>query len=240
MALDKFLQAANIVYIGCVAIAAVATLAIYHLSARVNAAKDRELETYRTQSEIQITNAQADAADAMKIAESERRARVELESEVATAEARAAQANAVASQAKLELEKLKAPRTITPDDQQKIVAVLKGFAGQHFAFSVFRDPESLALLRALHAILTSAGWHRVSSQIGDIVVDAAGDTAGTSTNEGVAAFVAPDNREAEPALLALSAALTAAGIPCRANRTDQLLDKTPKAIVINVGKKPPV
>ena len=97
MALDKLLQWANIAYIACVVIAAVATFAIFHLSARVNSAKDRELETYRTESTIKITVAQAEAAEAMKIAESERLARAELESQVAAAEARAAEANAVAS-----------------------------------------------------------------------------------------------------------------------------------------------
>ena len=98
MALDKLLQWANIAYIAGVAIVAVATFAIFHLSARVNAAKDRELETYRTESTIKITGAQAEAAEAMKIAESERLARAELESQGAAAEARAAEANAVASQ----------------------------------------------------------------------------------------------------------------------------------------------
>ena len=236
MALDKLLQWANVAYIVCVATAAVATLAIYHLSARVNAAKDRELETYRTESTIKITVAQAEAAEAMKIAESERLARAELESQVAAAEARAAEANAVASQARLELAKLKEPRTIAPEDQEKIVAALKEFAGQTFGFSVFPDPEPLALLRALDAVLTSAGWLRVPSQIGAIVVDAAGNTAGTSHDSGVTAFVGPDNRDAEAALLILSKALTVAGIPCQSRRTDQLRDK--KAIVINVGKKP--
>ena len=218
------------------AIAAVTTAAIFHLSARVNAAKDRELETYRTESTIKITVAQAAAAEAMQIAESERLARAELESQIAAAEARAAEANAVASQARLELAKLKEPRTIAPEDQEKIVAALKEFAGQTFGFSVFQDPEPLALLQALDAVLKSAGWLRVPSQIGAIVVDAAGNTAGTSSDSGVAAFVGPDNRDAEAALLTLSRALTGAGIPCQPNRTDQLRDT--KAIVINVGKKP--
>ena len=217
-------------------IAAVATFAIFHLSARVNAAKDRELETYRTEPTIKITVAQAEAAEAMKIAESERLARAELESQVAAAEARAAEANAVASQARLELAKLKEPRTIAPEDQEKIVAALKEFAGQTFGFSVFQDPEPLALLRTLDTVLTSAGWLRVPSQIGAIVVDAAGNTAGTSSDSGVTAFVGPDNRAAEAALLTLSKALTVAGIPCQPTRTDQLQGK--KAIVINVGKKP--
>ena len=158
-----------------------ATLVIYHLAARVNAAKDLELERYRTESTIRITAAQAEAAEAMRIAESERLARAELESQIAAAEARAAAANAIASQARLELAKLTEPRTIAPEDQEEIIAALKEFAGQHFGFSVFQDPEPLALLRVLDAVLTSAGWQRVPSQIGAIVVEAAGNTAGTSS-----------------------------------------------------------
>ncbi|MDE0623883.1 MAG: hypothetical protein OXH83_19640 [Bryobacterales bacterium] len=220
------------------AIAAVATFAIYELSARVTAAKDRELEEYRTESRVKIADAQAEAAEAMKIAESERLARAELESQVRAAEARAAQANAVASQAQLELAKLTQPRTIIPEDQEKIIAALKRFQGQSYSFSVFGDPESLALLRVLDVMLKSAGWLRVPSQIGAIVVEVAGSTAGTSHDSGVAAFVGPDNRDAEAAMLALSRVLTDAGIPCRSNRTEQLRDKAPQAIVINVGKKP--
>ena len=161
MALDKLLQWANIAYIVSVVIVAAMTFVIYHLSARVNADKDRELEKYRTESTIKITAAQAEAAKAMKIAESERLVRAELESQVAATEARAAEANAVASQAQLELAKLKEPRTIAPEAQEKIIAALKEFAGQNFGFSVFPDPESLALLRTLDAVLKSARWLRV-------------------------------------------------------------------------------
>ena len=240
LSLDKLLQWANVIYMVSVAIAAVATLVIYHLSARVNAAKDSELETYRTESTIKITAAQAEAAEAMKIAESERLARAELESQVAAAEVRAAEADAAASQAQLELAKLKEPRTIAPEDQEKIIAALREFTGQKFGFSVYPDPEPLALLRVLDIILKSAGWVRVPSQIGALVVDAAGNTAGTSHDSGVTAFVGPDNPDAEITLRALSKALTVAGIPCQPKRTEQLRDKTPKAIIINVGKKPEV
>ena len=87
-------------------------------------------------------------------------------------------------------------------------------------------------------MLKSAGWLRVPSQIGAIVVDAAGNTAGTSNDSGVTAFIGPDNRDAVAALRTLSRVLTAAGIPCQSKRTEQLRDKTPTAILINVGKKP--
>ena len=87
-------------------------------------------------------------------------------------------------------------------------------------------------------MLKSAGWLRVSSQIGAIVVEAAGNTAGMSHDSGVTAFFGPDNLDARAALLALSKALTDAGIPCQPRRTEQLRDKTQKAILINIGKKP--
>ena len=239
LALDnKLLQWANIAYIVCGAIAAVAMFAIYHLSARVNAAKDREVERFQTESTIKISTAQAEAAEAMKIAESERLARAELESQVAVAEARSAEANVVASQAQLELAKLKEPRSIAPEDQDKIIAALKEFAGQNFSFAVSPSPEPVALLRTLDAVLKSAGWLRVSSQISTITIEAAGNTAGATYGSGVNASIGPDNLDAAVALAALSRVLNAAGITCRKSLTEQLRDKTPMAILINVGKKP--
>lgn len=162
----------------------------------------------------------------------------EVNDQIAAAEARVDEANAVASQARRELAEFTEPRAIRPDDREKITATLKQFAGQKFGFSVFGDPESLSLLRTLDTTLKSAGWVRVPSQIGVLEVDAAGDTAGVSHDSGVAAFIGPDNAEAEGALLALSEALTGAGIPCQPSQTDQLRGKVPKAITINVGKKP--
>ena len=236
--IERFLQWANMAYLVGLAVVLVMTVAVHYLSARVTAAKDRELEEYRTESTVKITAAQAEAAEAVQIAESERLARAELESQVAAAEARAAEANAAASQAQLELAKLKQPRTIAPEDQETVVAVLEEFEGQNFSFSVFGDPEALALARVLDTLLKSAGWIRVRSQIGAIVVDVAGSTAGTSHDSGVTAFFGPDNPDAKRALVTLSNVLTRAGIPCQPTRTEQLRGKTPKAILINVGKKP--
>ena len=59
----------------------------------------------------------------------------------------------------------------------------------------------------------------MGSQIGVIAIDAAGNTAGTSHDSGVTAFVGLDNRDAVPALLALSKALTAREFP--ANRAER-------------------
>ena len=135
---ERLLQWAHVALLTGVVIGGIATFAIYHLSVRVTAAKDRELEQYRAESTVKITAAQAEAAEAMKIAESERLARAELESQVAGAEARAAEANAVASQAQLELARIKQPRTISPEDQRKIIIALKGFVAQKFSSLSFK------------------------------------------------------------------------------------------------------
>lgn len=118
---ERVLQAFQVLSIACVGIAAVAAVPIYYLSQRVNAAKDRELEAHRTESSEKI----------------------------AAAESRAAEANAVALQAQLELAKFTEPRSIAPEDQEKMIATLKQFEGQHFGFAAFGDPESLALVRSL-------------------------------------------------------------------------------------------
>ena len=238
LGLDKFLQLANIVYMVSALTALAMTFVIYQLSVRVNAAKDRELEKYQNESTIKITDAQAEAAEAIKIAESNRLARAELEAQVAVSDARAAEANAAAAQAQLELAKFKEPRTIAEKDQEKIITSLKEFSGQNFGFAVFPDPEPLALLGVLNAMLKSAGWLRMPSLTGSgISISTAGNTAATTLGTGVFAVVDPDNRDAFPALRALRNALYAAGIPCRIGPADEKIrDKT--SILIMVGKKP--
>ena len=208
--LERLLQWANMAYLLSLVFVVVTTFAVYYLSGRVTAAKDRELEEYRTESTVKIS----------------------------AAEARAAEANAAASDAQLELAKLKQPRTIAPEDQEQIIAVLKPFAGQNFSFAVFEDPESFAFVRLIDNMLKSAGWLRVPAQLGVILHEVAGSTAGTTVHPGVGAYVGPDNLIAAPALATLSKGLNDAGISCRKGLSDDLIDKTPQAILIVVGKKP--
>ena len=237
--LEKWLQWAKVAYMVSVGVAAAATFAIYHLSAWVTADKERELEKYQNESQIQIADAEAAAAKAMKIAESERLARAKLESQIAGAEERAAEANAVASKAQLELARLKKPRTIAPEDQDRIIAELTKFTGQNFSVSVFQDPEALALLRVLDAMLKSAGWIKVRFPIRTVTIKVAGITAAPSFASGVGATIGRDDRASVAAILALSEALSRAGIPCRRMlHAPELQDKTPNTILIYVGKKP--
>ena len=211
---EKILPWANVAYIVVVALG---SYGIYQLNALVNANKDRELARYQAAAGVQIEQAKSTALEA---------------------EARAAEANERAEQAQLELAKLKQPRTISDRQRESIVGHLSKFAGQHFGFSAYPDPEAHGLVIQLDAVLKSAGWVRVPSQLGAIEHDVAGDTVGDAAGSGLAAFIGTDNEEAEPAVKSLSGAFRFAGIQCTYNKTEQLVGKEPKAIIIHVGKKP--
>jgi hypothetical protein len=74
-----------------------------------------------------------------------------------------ADANARAAEAQLALERYKAPRELTGDQQAKIVAVLRKFAGQEYGVTTFWDlKEPLAFAELLNRLLQIAGWKFVS------------------------------------------------------------------------------
>ena len=164
-----------------------------------------------------------------------------VETELAAQKELTASAERAASDAALALAEFKQPRSISPEQQAKIVAALKPLAGQNFSCAVFPDPEPIALLIVLDAILRTAGWKRVPSQIdreGGVLMNVAGETAATVFDSGIDAYIAPQDMESVPTQSAFCSALMAAAIPCRTHRTPQLAGKTPRAITISVGKKP--
>ena len=181
-----------------------------------------------------VAGLQKDAADA-------RTAQQRVETELAKQKERTASAEKAASDAALALARFRQPRSILPEEQQKLISALKPFAGQNFAFAVFPDPEPLALLRVLNELLKSAGWKRVPSQIqkeGGVLLEAAGESAASISDSGIDAYLAPDDTESAPAQTACCSALIAAGISCERHRTPQLAGKVPMAITISIGKKP--
>ena len=215
--MEKLLQWVNWVYFTALIITVVAGLAIYQLSTRINAAKNQEMEAYRTRSEVEISKAQAAASAANE---------------------RAAQADAVAEQAKLELAKLKQPRTISSSHQSRMVNDLAEYAGQTYSYIAYEDSEAHALLMQIDSVLRQAGWRDVPSWKTVTVRKIALNTVGTSAKSGVSVYMGPNYPEGERTLLALSDSLTKAGIPCTPNRDANWGDKEPRTIVIEVGKKP--
>ena len=214
MALEKLVPWAHFAYIAVVALGAIG---IQQLTSMVNANKDRELAKFQAEAGAEIEQAKGKAAEA---------------------DARAAEANALAEQARLELAKLKQPRTISPEHQDRMVHVLKKYAGQSYSFIAYEDSEAHALLEQLDRILRQASWSRIPSLAGVIVRNIAGDTVGQSANSGVAVYMGPNYPEGRNALLSLSALLSDAGIPCQPNRDPEWGDKEREAIIIEIGKKP--
>ena len=216
--MEKLLPWANAAYYVSLLIVAILTIGIGLWSKRVTEAKDQELARYRAESEVKIAAAKTSAAEA---------------------EARAADANLAAKQAQLELAKFKEPRTIAPEDQERIIADLKEFTGQKYSVSVFPDPEALALLLVVDAMLKSAGWVETEFPKRSIKVNTAGITAATSVESGMGASVGRDDVASAAALRALSYSLRRAGIPCgQGIHPRELQEKSPNTILIFVGKKP--
>ncbi|SRR6266542_395105 len=187
---------------------------------RLNEASNEELQASLKEKDLRIAEAQAASNKATL---------------------RAAEAKQHSLETELELAKFKSPRSIPPEQQQKLISALKPFAGQNFAFAVFPDPEPLALLRIVNELLRSAGWKRVPSQLqrqGGVLLEAAGESAASISDSGIDAYVAPDETDSVPAQIAFCVALSEAGIPCERHRTPQLAGKLPRAITISIGKKP--
>jgi hypothetical protein len=151
---------------------------------------------------------------------------------IAEANARAREAEARAAEANLELAKFRAPRTLTPEQRQRIIGKLNKYAGQTFSLNVYNDPEALLLLRIITDILKSAGWVEIPSQLGDVSIG----NAGMVTEVGVKVEV-PQNAGADliERVKALNAALNAEGISSLPRYDPQL--KNPSAINVMVGKK---
>ena len=197
---------------------------------RVDQAKDAEM--------IQLVGNSAALAKDAAVAKT---AQQRVETELARQKERTASAEKAASDAALALEKFKEPRTLSPEQQDKLISALKPFAGQNFACAVFPDPEPLALLRLLDTLAKSAGWKRVPSQIerqGGVLIEVAGESAATIFDSGVATYIGPDDKESVPAQMAFCLAVRAGGIQCDTHRTPQLTGKSPRAITISIGKKP--
>jgi hypothetical protein len=155
------------------------------------------------------------------------------ETETARAKADAAKADAHAAEVNLELAKLKAPRTLGGEQQQRLVSQLTPFAGQTFSLNVVADTEPISLMSMIKTVLASAGWMNIPSQIGDIQVDGAGMAYGTAVE---LQMPLQGNPEVWERAKLFASALTAEGIVAVATLNPVLKD--PQAINVMIGRKP--
>jgi hypothetical protein len=84
-----------------------------------------------------------------------------LEKDAAAAKALVVDADARAAEALLALEKIKAPRTLTLEQQARITAAVMPYSGQEYTLSVVPGSEAENLLCMIDAALMAAQWKRV-------------------------------------------------------------------------------
>jgi hypothetical protein len=161
-----------------------------------------------------------------------------LSKEADTARASIAAANARAAEAQLALEKLKTPRSLTPDQQSRIVSKIRKFAPQEYALAVGPGSEPSAFLAALDKVLSNANWVKVPP-FGMITVQTAVGPAASNSLSGVRIQVASSKEpELREAVVALLAALASENIEADAAQSPTEMTSRPTAIQIVVGIKP--
>lgn len=129
-----------------------------HETSLRESARLRDEDNRRAEANAKIVEAQRDAAEASAKAEGFRLDIAKANESAAKAEARAAEAN-------LELEKFKAPRTLTDKQVSDIAHKLKPFAGQEFDVTPYWDnPESLGIANRIADALVLSGWKYVKPE----------------------------------------------------------------------------
>lgn len=105
------------------------------------------------------SSAQLLARGARREADSFEKDIVSAKTQAAQAESHLAEALKRTADAQQELERLKSSRSLT--HVSELVSALEPYKGTEYTFSaVFQDEESITLLRAIDAVLQSAGWKR--------------------------------------------------------------------------------
>jgi hypothetical protein len=181
------------------------------------------------------------------VAEEARRetARLSAEAEtarasIAEANARAAEASARAVEAQLALEKFKAPRTLSLEQQAKIIGEMKQFSGTPFVLGVFIEPEAIALLTQVDEILIAAGWVEQEWKASAIVYSREGKpNVGYTTITGL--YIQADNSHAADfgqIVVKLASLLSDAGIDAKAEVGRMVPNTNNDAIKILIGQKP--
>lgn len=161
-----------------------------------------------------------------------------LEKETTEARAAIAEANARAAEANLALAKLTTPRSISPEQEEKITETLKEFAGTPFDFAITPNPEPVSLMNRLAAILTGAGWDWKSVSEVIVFMQQGKPNVGMATLTGLKVQIDHSKlQEWEKPVVALTDALKAVGLDAEA---EQLINGivNPNAIHIRIGIKP--
>ena len=169
------------------------------------------------------------------------RYKIEAGKQIAGADARAAEANKQAAQANLELARLKMPRILNGEQQTRIADKLATFGRKQFDVALLPgDPDASALMPMIEGALAQARWDEIDWADGSAInFQRVGQrSAGLVTVDGLIVQIHAEHAAElwEPAS-ALAAALTAEGVPAKAEPGSGTPNTNPRAIHILIGKK---
>jgi hypothetical protein len=114
-------------------------------------------QTQTTIAALELQNS-AMKAEWGKASDEATRIAAEAKKSVSAANERATVSEKRAAEARLALEKYKAPRILSPEQQSQLTERLRQFERTPFEFSVTPDPEAIALMGQLAMALTESGW----------------------------------------------------------------------------------
>jgi len=194
----------------------------------MNAAIDADATKNLKSADERIAQSQKDAAEANERAK-------QYEGGIAEAAARAAEAERGAAVANLALAKMKEPRTLTQEQQQRIMFKIgRHRKGQKWFLWVSQAQEAIDLANMIAQLLTACGWELVPSK-NTITLGPATPWPGAGIEIRYA--------RAEVQILAyiLAKAIKDEGIEAAAavfSDVDQELRDQPDAFIVAVGSKP--
>ena len=144
------------------------------------------------------------------------------------------------SEANLGLARLKAPRSLTLAQQERIGEKLKSFSGTRFDTALYSDPETDKFLIQVEDALKSAGWTEIDWKGGDLVYTRKNrPNAGLVSVPGVIIQMHPEHvKEFWGAAETLVSALSSEGISAKAEPGIGPPNDNQNAMHILIGKKP--
>jgi hypothetical protein len=223
----RLFDGANILLIVALVAGVVATFIVVWMGNIKEEYSNRDI----AESNERAAKAKLDSAVALEQASKANEHLAEANERAAHANERAAQAEKQAAEAKLALEKFRAPRVLTTQDQRLIVSEISKFAGQEYQVTTFWDlNEPLAFANQLHNALQAAKWKFVPQERGTFLLGGLG---------GIQVWIHPSADEKTKAaanvLVSVLAAIGKEPVLKLQNPTDN-----PKhnLIQLNIGTKP--
>lgn len=154
-----------------------------------------------------------------------------LKREISTTNLRAETANAEAAKANLELERIKAPRKLALDQQERILNKARLFAGTTFEIVTFPwEPEAFLFSNTIADILVRAGWTLNPNNVDNSIL---------GHLSGVAVIVSKHSGQTGQQIgQVLLESLVSEGVTARLMTLSLQINPTAITIQIQVGTKP--